>query len=406
MSTEKKIQKGKLIEKYIGEGIASFKFTYQGRRGDSWIFEKEFKGVIQTISLYEYRFEKNMISFDLYTDVPGKGIVQAVGIEGIEFNSEMPGFWKYEDEESFIEILKVINNIVIKKGMRILNQLSKRPEIIETNEMYQELYFKHSELAEKYQNEMGLKVGEFDENYIEEWFEIIKKRVEILQKGKFEDAKEEIVEIAAFLGEQIRNALGGEWGRYIDQKSKFESCFLENVRSKGHSNVNILKNIMGGYSSNGMDWTKKIVLEIYKERVDVEKIEKLIAALEKKEGERVKALFSEEIIEQVKEIDEQIEKLLEYCEGKILEWKWNVSGSGIGQSNEGRNYWMVRDYYEIKTEQNMYKLELIRTLSEKNRKCNGVYRIEIKSVRHKRQKSVCVGADYTPMPLGLSIDIE
>ena len=173
MSAEKKIQKGKLIEKYIGEGIASFKFTYQGRRGDSWIFEKEFKGVIQTISLYEYRFEKNMISFDLYTDVPGKGTVQAIDIQDIEFNSEMPGFWKYEDEESFIEILKVINNIVIKKGMRILNQLSKRPEIIETNEMYQELYFKHSELAEKYQNEMGLKVGEFDENYIEEWFEII-----------------------------------------------------------------------------------------------------------------------------------------------------------------------------------------------------------------------------------------
>lgn len=406
MSTEKKIQKGKLIQKYIGEGIAPFKFTYQGRKGDSWIFEKEFRGVIQTISLYEYRFGKNMISFDLYTNVPGNELVQAIDIQDIEFNSEMPGFWKYEDEEEFIKILEVMKDILIKKGMRILNQLSKRPEMTLTNEMYRELYFNHSDLAEKYQNEMELKVGEFNETYIEEWFEIIKKRVEILQKGKFEDAKEEIVEMAAFLGEQIRNALGGEWGRYIDEKSNFESCFLVDVRSEDNSNVNVLKNIMGGYSSNGMDWTKQIVLDVYTQRVDIEKIEKFIVALKNKDGEGMKALFVEDVIDKVKGIDTQIEQLFKYCEGKILGWKWNISSSGIGRSNAGRNYRIVRDYYEIETEQDKYKLELIRTLSEKNKKCNGVYRIEIKSIKHKRRKGVCVGADYTPMPVGLPIEIE
>lgn len=371
MSTEKKMQKGKLIQQYIGEGIAPFKFAYQGRKGDSWVFEKDFKGVTQTISLYEYRFGKNMISFDLYTNVPGREMVQAIDIEEIEFNSEMPGFWKYEGEEEFIKILEVIKDILVKKGMRILNQLSKRPEMVETNEMYQELYFNHSELAEKYQNEMGLKVGEFNEVYIEEWFEIIKERVEILQKGKFEDAKEEIVKMAAFLGEQIRKALGGEWDRYIDKKSKFESCFLANVRTRRNSAINILKNIMGGYSSNGMDWTKKIVLETYAERVDIEKMEKLIDALKSNDGEEVKLLFSEEITEQVKEVDAQIEQLFKYCEGKILTWKWNVSGSGIGQSDNGKNYRMTHDYYEIETEQDRYKFEVVGTLSEKTRNVMG-----------------------------------
>lgn len=33
----------KKIQKYIGEGVAPFKFSYQGRRGDSWIFEKNGK---------------------------------------------------------------------------------------------------------------------------------------------------------------------------------------------------------------------------------------------------------------------------------------------------------------------------------------------------------------------------
>ena len=141
----------KKIQKYIGEGVAPFKFSYQGRRGDSWIFEKNFNGVIQMISIYEYHFGENMISFDLYTDVPEKGIVQAIDIQDVKFNSEMPGFWKCEDEESFAVILNIIKDILIQKGIRIFHSLSKERKELDTPEMHQELYVHHDQLAERFQ---------------------------------------------------------------------------------------------------------------------------------------------------------------------------------------------------------------------------------------------------------------
>ena len=254
MSTEKKIQKGKLIQKYIGEGIAPFKFTYQGRKGDSWIFEKEFKGVMQTISIYEYRFGKNMISFDLYTDVSGKGIVQAIDIQDVEFNSEMPGFWKYEDEEAFIKILEVMKDILIKKGMRLFKELSVEDEVEATKEMYHELYLHHKELAEKFETENQIEVTAFDKVNIDNWFKVIEGRVQELKKGDYQDAKEELVEMAAFLGEQLVRYRGGEWYHYMAKNH--ESCSVEYVKSESDSGSNTLHILVGGYAGNGMEWVK------------------------------------------------------------------------------------------------------------------------------------------------------
>ena len=165
-------KKGKLIEEHIGKGIAPFGFGYKGRKGDSWVFEKQQGKVLQTISLYEYRFDRNMISFDLYTSVGGTGMVQAIDIEGVEFTSDMPGFWKYEDEESFIETLEIIRDILVKKGMRILKERSVQDKMGATNEMYHELYFHHKELAEKFQKEHRIETTGFDRENVDRWFEI------------------------------------------------------------------------------------------------------------------------------------------------------------------------------------------------------------------------------------------
>lgn len=40
------------------------------------------------------------------------------------------------------------------------------------------------------------------------WFVVIEERVNILQRGNFEDAKEKLTEIAAFLGEQLVKYMG------------------------------------------------------------------------------------------------------------------------------------------------------------------------------------------------------
>ena len=37
------MQNGKLIEKYIGEGLFPLRFSYEGRKGDSWVLNEESK---------------------------------------------------------------------------------------------------------------------------------------------------------------------------------------------------------------------------------------------------------------------------------------------------------------------------------------------------------------------------
>lgn len=287
MSTEKKIQKGKLIEKYIGEGIAPFKFTYQGRKGDSWVFKKEFKGVIQTISLYEYRFGKNMISFDLYTDIPGKGIVQAVGIEGIEFNSEMPGFWKYEDEESFIIVLNTIKDILIQKGMRIFNSLSKERKQLDTDEMHQKLYVHHDELAKKFQKKYDLNVDKMDQEHIEQWFSVIEKRAEVMYQEGYEKTKDEYLEIAAFIGVQLEHFMDGKWEKY--QIGKNMKCRIEREKTVKFS-LDILGRMSWIYQEKmGVRIIKQDIEKIWEDRYEPEE--------EKRKEEMIQSYIGEALEE-------------------------------------------------------------------------------------------------------------
>ena len=249
------MQKGKLIEKHIGEGLIPKGFSYEGRKGDSWIFEKKVKTLVQTISFHEYRFDKNMISFDLYTNVRGKGVVTASDMEGVQSNSYLPGYWKYEEEQEFIEILKEIKELLIKQGIKALGKLSVPDKIVATNEMYHELYLKHSELAACFQQEHNIQLVAFDDENIDKWFEVIEERVEELKKGEYDDAKGELVKIAAFLGDALIHFKGGEWSKF--ERENYESCSVEGVKARRESGINILHVLIGGYGYNGIDWTKE-----------------------------------------------------------------------------------------------------------------------------------------------------
>ena len=258
------MNKGNLIKKYIGEGIAPFKFEYVGYQGDSWIFEKKFGRITQTISIYAYRFDKSMLSFELYTDARETGMVTAVDIEGTEFNSNIPGFWKYEDnEESLIEVLNRIKEVLIKKGMRILKDLSVEPEIIADNQMVRNVYFKHDELCEKFMRENQIEVTGYDPENINKWFDVIEERVKVLQQGTYADAKEELTEMASFLGVQLVKYMEGKWLHFVDDD--YESCGVKDMKSEVAS-ANCLNLLLGGYSKNGMGWTKDTFLDIYESR--------------------------------------------------------------------------------------------------------------------------------------------
>ena len=265
------MERGELVRKHIGEGMAPFKFEYKGYQNDSWKFERKFKEVVQTISIYPYRFDQSMITFELYTSVKnseyaskmGTNVISAGMIEDISTNSQMRGYWQYESEEELIKVLNDMKEVLIKRGMRILLELSKGEEETDTPEMYRELYFHHDELCERFIKKTGIKVTGLDEENINHWFDVIEARVAILKQGDYEHAKGELVEMAAFLGNQLVKYLGGEWHHFVSKDH--ESCSVRGCKTL-NGGANCLSNIVGGYTQNGMDWVKKIILDRYQNR--------------------------------------------------------------------------------------------------------------------------------------------
>ena len=130
--------------------------------------------------------------------------------------------------------------------------------------MYHELYFNHYELCEKLIKKTGIKATGFDEKNINNWFEVIEERVAVLKKQSYEQSKWELVEMAAFLGNQLVKYLDGEWYHFVSKDH--ESCSIINCNT-AYSCTNCLKVLVGGYTKNGMDWVKEIFLERCKKKI-------------------------------------------------------------------------------------------------------------------------------------------
>lgn len=105
-------------------GLAPFKFEYKGYHGDSWKFERNMKGAVQTISIYPYRFDQSMITFELYTNVKnseyaskiGTNVVSASMLDGIVSNGQIRGYWQYGNEQELIQVLGEMKDVLIKRG--------------------------------------------------------------------------------------------------------------------------------------------------------------------------------------------------------------------------------------------------------------------------------------------------
>ena len=86
------------------------------------------------------------------------------------------------------------------------------------------------------------------------WFEIIERRVQELKKGEYQVAKKELVEMAAFLGEQLVRYKGGEWYHYVAKNH--ESFSVQYIKARSGRSCNILHILVGGYAQNGIEWVK------------------------------------------------------------------------------------------------------------------------------------------------------
>ncbi|MGN0130944.1 MAG: hypothetical protein ACI4AA_00710 [Lachnospiraceae bacterium] len=269
---ETKLKRSKIIKKYVGEGLADLGFSYGEYEENTWIFQRNLGKLTWYVYIYVYRFDPWQITFHLGTNVPGKMQVQAHQVEGIKSNGELPGYWKYHDEDSMIEVLEEMLDIIRNQGIGVLKKLSVLEKVnVNDREMHHNLYLYHKELAEAFIQRTGMVSTGYDEENLKRWFDYIDLRIEELSKGKYDDnVKKELLEMAAFLGEQIVKYRGGRWN-YSENKNTESFCIVCSYHySKFDKNataemlINILRLLGGKYLGNNRWWMEEDFYEIIK----------------------------------------------------------------------------------------------------------------------------------------------
>ena len=95
-----------------------------------------------------------------------------------------------------------------------------------------------------------------------------------------------------------------------------------------------------------------------------ERFEKVIEAIQNKDGDSLKALFSDKVLKETENLDETISELFNYFQGEMLSYNdWSAIGVDGGRNSEGigRDWKRMRSTYDVKTSQDEYRfaMELI-----------------------------------------------
>lgn len=267
-----KLNRGKIIRKHMGESLSDLGFAYEKYEGDTWIFARKLGKLTWYVYIYVYRFDPWQITFHLGTDAPG--VIQVYAhqiVDGDWEKGEMCGYWAYHDEESMIKVLGEMAEVIRSQGIEALKKMSVPEKISTDNEMYHELYLHHEEFAAEFQERTGLESTGYDEENLTRWFDYIDNRIEELSKGQYDAAaKKELLEMAAFLGEQIVKYKGGEWRHRVTPKIE-SFCIIYKIaiskRKKMDYVINCLSLLVGRYLGNSRKWLEGPFYEVIENAV-------------------------------------------------------------------------------------------------------------------------------------------
>lgn len=203
------MQKTKIIREEIGTRIEGYGFQYLKTDGPCRIFVREVTGikryydpdiqvVRQYINIQESQFSQSVI-VRFHTDAFGHGM--DVDLKQLKKYSKT-GWLDYTDENSYREQLRRIVVLIIKYGFDYLDEISVEEEIIPTKAMAEKLSQRYEQLDQEFIEEYHMKrVPERVED-IDEWFRLIKQLIQDNAERPYEEVKEMIIKIAAFIGER------------------------------------------------------------------------------------------------------------------------------------------------------------------------------------------------------------
>jgi len=215
------MKKKKMILDIVGKAIEKHGFVYNQDKVYSgsgfWGFAREIDSIKQRIFIQKNDFAESLY-LNFATSAKGHGLARAGTHSAIKLPegeySNRYDEWYYETEEDFKKILREFVDIIEKYGIDKLNEMSIEPTIIPTAEMATKLLSFRNDLNEHFIKNNKLNTDEVSKENVCKWFEVIKQKFIDTKDEPYENVKDMLIEIAAFLGEQLRKEMGGEWGCY------------------------------------------------------------------------------------------------------------------------------------------------------------------------------------------------
>lgn len=235
-------------------------FTYRKTGGSCRIFVREVNVkrvydpsnpvVKQYVSIQEHRFDKSLrvwLSTDAYEHEMGDELNEVK----LYNEGKLIPLLGYEDEESYREVLACLCDAIIKYGLDHLAEMSVEDEIIPTKAMADKLFAQHKELDRQFVEEYHLKtVPETDED-IDEWYEKIREIIMNASNHSYEEVKELLIRISAFIGERACELLSEKW--IFNEDMKEPVAYNENY---SNPTIKPLTKIVRGwkYNCQGESW--------------------------------------------------------------------------------------------------------------------------------------------------------
>ena len=156
-----------------------------------------------------------------------------------------------------------------------------------------------------------------------------------------------------------------------------------------------------GYIGSSMNKFKTKEKENYR-------FEKVIEALEDKDKDALKAVFSTQALSDADDFDEHMDCLFDFFEGTVESWE-RLPGGGESESGSAGRREMVDLFYNVNTKENSYSFYMLNyPVDEQNPDNVGLYTLRIVKEENRREqlfaKDMDMAGIYVPTIDGLQED--
>lgn len=220
------MNKTQIIKNTVGEKLKDYGFRYLKTDGPCRIFVREAHGYKryydpETDVVTQY---VNIQESDYGMGVTARFETDAVnGVSGLdaEFLKERnpnklsgnkgSSWFFYSGEEDYKKVLLYLADLIIEYGLDHLDRMSIEKEFIPTKAMADKLFENHAELDRQFLEKYKFNTVARNMADIEEWYSKLKEMIISASEKPYEEVKELLLEMAAFIGERHCELIGAKW---------------------------------------------------------------------------------------------------------------------------------------------------------------------------------------------------